>query len=88
MQGLDLGKPTSVGVEWSVNGIGLTSGGGVTVSDSGISFSDVRRTQSGMYSARLSNVHANVTANFTVDVICECVLCVCVDDIEVKCNVE
>ena len=89
MQGLDLGRPTAVRVEWSVNGVGLTSGGGVTVSDSGISFSDVRRNQSGVYSARLSNVHANVTANFTVDVICECVLCVCgVHDIEVKCNVK
>ena len=88
MQGLDLGRPTSVGVEWSVNGVGLTSGGGVTVSDSGISFSDMRRSQSGVYSARLSNVHATVTANFTVDVICECVLCVCIDDIEVKCSIE
>ena len=88
MQGLDLGRPTAVGVEWNVNGVGLTGGGGVTVSDSSISFNDVRRSHSGVYSARLSNVHAIVTANFTVDVICECVLCVCVYDIEVKCNIE
>ena len=84
MQGLDLGRPTAVGVEWSVNGVGLTGGGGVTVSNDSISFSDVRRNQSGVYSARLSNVHATVTANFTVDVICECVLFVCENDIEVK----
>ena len=88
MQELDLGRPTAVGVEWSVNRVGLTSGGGVTVSNSGISFSDVRRSHSGVYSGRLSNVHATVTANFTVDMICECALFVCVDDIEVKCNVE
>lgn len=74
VQGLDLGDPPALGVEWSVNGVVLTSGGGVTVSDASISFSDVRRSHSGEYSARLSNVHGNVTANFTVDVICECSL--------------
>ena len=74
MQGLDLGKPPAPGVEWSVNGGGLTSGGGVTVSDASISFSDVRRSHSGEYSAVVSNVHGNVTADFTVDVTCECSL--------------
>ena len=74
MQGLDLGKPPAPGVEWSVNGGGLTSGGGVTVSDASISFSDVRRSHSGEYSAVVSNVHGNVTADFTADVTCECSL--------------
>ena len=74
VQGLDLGKPPVPGVEWSVNGGGLTSGGGVTVSDASISFSDVRRSHSGEYSAGVSNVHGNVTADFTVDVTCECSL--------------
>ena len=75
VQGLDLGKPPAPGVEWSVNGDGLTSGVGVTVSDASISFSDVRRSHSGEYSAVVSNVHGNVTADFTVDVTCECDLC-------------
>jgi len=74
VQGLDLGKPPAPGVEWSVNGGGLTSGGGVTVSDASISFSDVRRSHSGEYSAVVSNVHGNVTADFTADVTCECSL--------------
>ena len=74
VQGLDLGKPPAPGVEWSVNGGGLTSGGGVTVSDASISFSDVRRSHSGEYSAVVGNVHGNVTADFTVDVTCECSL--------------
>ena len=74
MQGLDLGNPPAPRVEWSVNGGGLTSGGGVTVSDASVSFSDVRRSHSGEYSAGLSNVHGNVTADFTVDVTCECSL--------------
>ena len=69
VQGLDLGNPPAVGVEWSVNGVGLTSGGGVTVSDSGISFSDVRRSHSGEYSARLSNMLGNMTTGFTLQVI-------------------
>ena len=74
VQGLDLGKPPAPGVEWSVNRGGLTSGGGVTVSDASISFSDVRRSHSGEYSAGVSNVHGNVTADFTADVTCECSL--------------
>ena len=74
VQGLDLGDPPAPGVEWSVNGVALTSGGGVTVSDASISFSDMRRSHSGEYSARLRNVHGNVTTDFTVDVICECSL--------------
>ena len=73
-QGLDLGKPPAPGVEWSVNGGELTSGGGVTVSDASILFSDMRRSHSGEYSAVVGNVHGNVTADFTVDVICECSL--------------
>ena len=74
VQGLDLGNPPAPGVEWSVNRGGLTSGGGVTVSDASISFSDVRRSHSGEYSAVVSNVHGNVTADFTVDVTCKCSL--------------
>ena len=74
MQGLDLGNPPAAGVEWSVNGARLTSGGGVTVSDASIVFSDVRRSHSGEYSAGVSNASGNVTANFTADVICECSL--------------
>ena len=74
VQGLDLGKPPAPGVEWSVAGGGLTSGGGVILSDASISFSDVRRSHSGEYSAVVDNVHGNVTADFTVDVICECSL--------------
>ena len=79
MQGLDLGNPPAAGVEWSVNGARLTSGSGVTVSDASIVFSDVRRSHSGVYSAGVSNANGNVTANFTVDVICECNLIGCVD---------
>lgn len=71
MQGLDLGNPRAAGVEWSFNGAELKSEHGVNVSDASLSFSDVRRNQSGEYSARLSNTHGNVTANFTIDVICE-----------------
>ena len=74
VQGLDLGRPPAPGVEWTVNGDGLTSGGGVTVSDASISFSDVRRSHSAQYSAGVSNVHGNVTTDFTVDVTCECSL--------------
>ena len=74
VQGLDLGNPPAPRVEWSVNGDGLTSGGGVTVSDASISFSDVRRSHSGEYSAVVGNVHENVIADFTVDVTCECSL--------------
>ena len=74
VQGLDLGKPPAPGVEWRVNEGGLTSGGGVTVSDASISFSDARRSHSGEYSALVGNVHGNVTADFTVDVTCECSL--------------
>ena len=74
VQGLDPGNPPAPGVEWSVNGGGLTSGGGVTVSDTSVSFSDVRRSHSGEYSAVVGNVHGNVTADFTLDVICECSL--------------
>ena len=74
VQGLDLGKPPAPRVERSVNGGGLTSGGGVTVSDANISFSDMRRSFSGEYSAVVGNMHGNVTADFTVDVICECSL--------------
>ena len=74
VQGLHLSRPPAPGVEWSVNRSGLTSGGGVTVSDASISFSGVRRSHSGEYSAVAGNVHGNVTADFTVDVTCECSL--------------
>ena len=71
MQGLDQGRPPASGVEWRFNGFELISGLGVSVSDGSISFSGMRRNQSGEYSASLSNTHGNVTANFTIDVICE-----------------
>ena len=60
--GLDSGNPLAAGVEWSVNRARLTSGGGVTVSDASIVFSDVRRSP-GEYSAEVSNANGNVTAN-------------------------
>ena len=44
------------------------------MSDASISFSDVRRSHSGEYTTVVGNVHGNVTADFTVDVICECSL--------------
>ena len=88
VQGLDLGRPPAPGVEWSVNGDGLTSGGGVTVSDASITFSDVRRSHSGEYSAIVGNVHVNVTADFTVDVTCECsrfaAMTICMEQIKIQ----
>ena len=69
VQGLDLGNPPAAGVEWSVNRVGLTNGGSVTVSDSGISLSDMRRSQSGEYSARVNNMFGSVATGFILQVI-------------------
>ena len=69
VQGLDLGSPPATGVEWSVNGGGLTSGGGVTVSDASILFSDVRRSHSGEYTAGVRNKIGSMTTGFVLKVI-------------------